>query len=212
MGCPCRVQGQVTISFLPVHTFPNFSLLQHFITTSHHLPRLPSLPTFPIHPTMFCPGAASAGQDPAIIEHVQGSASLTGAWHFPPGTYWLPTKEAPARGEKVTSLSLHRETSSPHSSDIPPIPRSAGVCSLTVAGDHFPWWRLPATASASDAARLGSSAPASTTLPTPVPVPTLRPHTPSLARAQSPLPLIMPPENYADIRICLSVLIQDKAS
>ena len=83
----CRDRSQ-TKSYLSTH--PPISP-SYYISSPHPiLPLLlPCLPTLPIHPTMFCPGAASAGQDPAIIEHVQGSASSTSACHLPPGTYWL---------------------------------------------------------------------------------------------------------------------------
>ena len=97
---------------------------------------------------------ASAGQDPAIIEHVQGSESiLASAWHLPPGTYWLPFPSMSQEPELKTNLTItaQRNKQSPHSSDIP----------LTLADQqeplHFPWWHQASDWWSYDAARLGSS-------------------------------------------------------
>ena len=124
MGSACRqVQGQVTLSVKPVHTSPNFSLIQHFITKSSHPPAVLSANS--VHPCSVRQGQglASAGQDPAIIEHVQGSASFSAsAWHLPPGTYWLPFPSMSQEPELKTNLTITAQQNkhqSPHSSDIP---------------------------------------------------------------------------------------------
>ena len=87
-------------------THPPISLSYNISSPHPILLLLPCLPTLSIHPTMFCPGAASAGQDPAIIEHVQGSASLSSAWHLRPGTYWLPFPSRWLEPELKTGLTI----------------------------------------------------------------------------------------------------------
>ena len=150
----CRDLRQVTLSILPVHTTsPNFfSLIQHSITASHP----PVLSANSAHPPPPCSvqGRSSAGQDLAIIEHVQGSASLATAWRLQSRNLQLlpccATKLQPGQKKHLTiTVQRNSQPSLPHHPSDPEISRN-----------HFPWWRLPATGC--DAARLRSSAPAST--------------------------------------------------